>query len=148
MTKNIAYPIGVQLAKIIKLKRRYIDKEMKALALCRTQWQTLISLKFIGPCPQKDLLNYLDMDAPQLARILESLEKTNYVTRTPIKNNRRSLWVEMTPHAKKRFIPHIEKVLETENALLLKGLKLEEKKSLEKLLLILEKNMEIALHDQ
>lgn len=146
MMKNI--PIGTRLAKILKLKRRYIDHEMKDLELSRTQWQTLVSLKFIGPCPQKDLLNYLDMDAPQLARILETLEKRNYILRTPIKNNRRSLWVEMTPHAKKHFIPRIDNVLDNENLLLLKGLKPEEKKLLERLLFILEKNMEIALNDQ
>jgi len=148
MTNDITHTIGFQLAKILKLKRRYIDKEMKALELCRTQWQTLISLNILEPCSQKDLLKYLDIDAAHLARVLETLEKNNYILREPIKDNRRSLLVKMTPHAKKHFVPLMEKTLKTENALLLKGLTLADKKTLEKILPLLVKNMKAALNDQ
>jgi MarR family transcriptional regulator for hemolysin len=148
MAKDMAHSIGFKLAKVLKLKRRYIDIEMKALGLSRTQWQTLTSLNILGPCAQKDLLKNMDIDAAHLARVLESLEKSNYIIRTPIKNNRRSLLVQMTPQSQKRFVPLLEKTLTTENALLLKNISTADQKKLKALLEVFITNMEHALNDQ
>jgi len=61
--------IGFQLAKILKLKRRFIDIEMKELGLSRTGWQVLFWLTILAPCSQKELLKNLDIDAGHLARV-------------------------------------------------------------------------------
>jgi DNA-binding MarR family transcriptional regulator len=114
--------VGFKLSKVLKLKRRYIDIQMRELGLSRTQWQALLGVKILGPCSQKELLTHLDIDAAHLARLLEELEINEYVVRSRAKEDRRSLLVQLTPHSKQKIIPKIEKALNQENTVLLKGL--------------------------
>ncbi len=139
------YSVGFRIARIMWLKRRFIDIEMKPLDMTRMQWQTLHWLNMISPCTQKQLLNYMDIDGGQLARTLDEFEKNNIITRKPLAEDRRCLLVELTNHAKKKLIPHLEKVFEKENDILLDGISSADKKKLTSLLEKIESNIDIAL---
>ena len=99
--------IGHQLAAIVGTKRRLLDAEMKSLKLCRTQWQVLCWLEYLGPCSQKILLQHMEVDAAHLARTLELCEQQGYITRKPMPNDRRSLFIELTPLSQNNLIPHL-----------------------------------------
>ena len=137
---------GFRLARIMWLKRRFIDIAMKPLNMTRTQWQTLHWINMISPCTQKQLLSYMDIDAGQLARTLDEFEKNNIITRKPLPEDRRCLVVELTPHAKKKFIPHLENVFEEENNILLSGISTTDKKKLIDLLEKIERNIDFELN--
>ncbi len=144
---NLAYSIGYQLAQILKCKRRLVDIEMKPLGLSRTQWQVLFYMSLLGPCSQKELLNRVDIDAAHLARVLEELEKNNYLVRTPLESDRRALFIDFTDHSRQQILPHIKAVMEKENARLLKGLTIADQKQLHQLLGKMQHNMESTLND-
>lgn len=148
MSHPIEDMVGFRLAKILKLKRRFVDAELKSLELSRTQWQVLLWLRILGSCTQKELLHNLDIDAAHLARILEEFEKKEFVVRSTSKEDRRSLIVQLTPYSQRKLIPKIEAALEKENTHLLKGLKADEKQTLKKILEILENNIKQALEIQ
>lgn len=133
--------IGIQLALILRLKRRRHDLQMKEIGLCRTQWQALCWLNHLGPCSQKTLLQHMDVDAAHLARTLDECERRGYLLRRPCKQDRRSLWVELTEEAKTKLIPHLVRVGEAEQARMLKGLTEAEKKSFQSLLDRIESNL-------
>jgi len=139
------YSVGFRLARILWLKRRFIDIAMKPLDMTRTQWQTLHWLNMISPCSQKQLLNYMDIDGGQLARTLDEFEKTNIITRKPLTEDRRCLLVELTLHAKKKLIPHLEKVFEKENTILLEGISVPDRRILTNMLEKIESNIDSEL---
>ena len=139
--------IGHQLAKILNLKRKFIDSEMNKLGISRTSWQVLCWMNTLGSCSQKELLKNLDIDAGHLARVLESLEKDNYISRRQIEGNRRSLFVELTDFGKNHIMPHLKSTLIKESSILLAGLDQTEVSQLLKLLSQLEANMYLAVQE-
>lgn len=139
------YSVGSRLARIMWLKRRFIDIAMKPLNMSRTQWQTLHWLNMLTPCTQKQLLNYMDIDGGQLARTLDEFEKNNIITRKPLVEDRRCLLVELTSYAKKKLIPHLEKIFEKENTILLDNISISDKKILMRLLEKIESNIDNEL---
>lgn len=131
---------------IIKLVRRFIDSEMKVVGVTRTGWQVLFWLRRLNTCTQKELLQHMDIDAAQLARVLDDFEKKNYISRRTCKEDRRCLSIEMTDFCRKTLLPHVEKTIAKEEALLSKDFSEKEKATLKKLLEKLEKNLEEVNH--
>lgn len=134
--------IGFQMLKILKLTRKFIDVEMKELGISRTGWQVLFWMKILGSCSQKELLKNLDIDAGHLARVLEDFEQKDYIVRTPIEGNRRSLFIQMTKYGRKSLMPYVEATIEREGAILLNGINDKDKCRFIKLLNQLEANMQ------
>jgi MarR family multiple antibiotic resistance transcriptional regulator len=139
--------IGPQLAKVTNRLRRYLDNRMKIFELSRTQWQVLFTIHCMGACLQKDLLNNLDIDAAHLARVLEKLEDRKYIVREKLNQDRRAIFIKMTPLAIKQLVPNIVQIHADEHDLLLKGLNTSEIKQLGLLLKKLENNMNVALEN-
>jgi DNA-binding MarR family transcriptional regulator len=104
-------------------------------------------LNILGSCSQKELLKNLDIDAGHLARVLEDFEKKEYIVRSPIEGNRRSLFIQLTNYGKTSLMPHIQHTIDKESSILLNGINDKDQKLLIKLLNQLEMNMEIALTD-
>ena len=84
----------------------------------------------------------MDIDAAQLARILDDLEKKNYIVRSQQQGDRRCLVIDMTQHCQNNIMPHVERTIAKENAVLSKGLSSTEMTKLQQLLAKLEKNLE------
>ncbi len=148
MSKSVENSIGLKLVKVVKLKRHFIDIEIKELGLSRTQWQVLFWLQILGSCTQKELLANLDIDAGHLARVLEEFEKNKYITRSPSKEDRRSLFIQITPYTEQKLLPKIEKAIHQEDTVLLKGLKADERNQLKNLLNKLEENLKKVLEKE
>ena len=49
-----------------------------------------------GPCPQKQLADYFEVDSAAVSRMLDSLEKGGFITRRLSAHSRRSNLVELT----------------------------------------------------
>jgi DNA-binding MarR family transcriptional regulator len=142
---NIRESLGFKLVKILKLKRCLTDLKMKKFGLSRTQWRVLLWMKILGPCSQKELLTNLEIDPGHLARVLDEFEKNKYIVRTPLKSDRRALHIETTKLCHQKLMPHLQKTLEEENAILIDGLTVNEKNALLSTLEKIEKNMEKIL---
>lgn len=142
---NYQILVGPQIAKLTNRLRRYIDNEMKAYDLSRTQWQVMCILRNTGPCSQQDLLGNLDIDAAHLTRVLDKLENKNYIIRERLSQDRRSLFIKMTPLATEQLLPHLIQVNKQEHEILLEGLTNCETQQLIKLLKKLENNINKAL---
>lgn len=130
-----------QMIKIVKLIRQFIDSEMQGVGVTRTGWQVLFWLRRLNSCTQKELLQHMDIDAAQLARVLDDFEKKNYIVRHSCQKDRRCLVIEMTDLCRKRLMPHVEKTIAKEEALLSKDFSEKEKATLKTLLKKLEKNL-------
>lgn len=131
-----------QLVKILKLKRQFIDHELKNLQLSRTQWQVLLSQNALGPCSQKELLNQLDIDAAHLTRVLASLEEKQLIERTTVCGDKRALSIHLTDYCKTHIITQIEKTLHKQHEVLFAGISHTEKHQLMRLLDQLTTNLE------
>lgn len=145
---DISLCLGSKIAKILRLKRRFIDDKVKPLGLTRTQWQTLFWMNELGPCTQKDLLQQLDIDKGHLARVLEDFEKNHIITRSPTEADRRILSVKLTAKGYKRYIPPLQKILEEENIILTTGFSHKEENLLRELLDKMQKNLEKFNNDE
>lgn len=143
---DITEAVGFQIAKILKLKRRFIDTQMKPFGLSRTEWQVMFCLSHLGTCSQKDLLRTLDIDGGHLARTLEQLEEKKYIKRVPLKNDRRCLSIEVTEYCQKNLMSHIKSIHEKEEQTLLNGISVEDKPYLMQMLHKLENNLELELN--
>lgn len=130
------------LSKIVRLNRYAIDIEMRKLELSRTQWQTLIHLSRLGACSQKVLLNQIDIDPGHLTRVLEQLEKDNYILRIRSKQDKRCLLINLTDYSKEYLIPKMQKIVEKSDSILLKDFNKSQKESIIALLKKIETNIE------
>jgi hypothetical protein len=63
----------------------------------------------------------------------------------PMPDDRRALSIQLTTFSKEKVMPHLEATLAKENAILLKGLSINDKKNLGKLLEKLTNNMNLIL---
>ncbi len=138
---TLADTIAYQLVHIIRLKRKLIDKDLKALDLTRMGWQTLCHLSRLSPCTQKVLLENMDCDPGQLSRVLDCLEQKNHIQRQRDKSDKRSLLIQLTPKAHKEVLIHVEQSIDKQSQSMLRGLESKEVGELIRLLHKLEENL-------
>jgi DNA-binding MarR family transcriptional regulator len=92
----------LSIVKIINIKRRYIDSIFKPLGLSRIQWQILGHIYYgKEPMTQKELNKLVEVDAGFVARVLDKLEKANYIKRTISKSDRRQRDIFLTAKGKR-----------------------------------------------
>lgn len=137
--------IGLQLSRIVRLKRQIVDIHIKDTGLSQTQWRVLFWIDKLDNCTQKELLKHLEIDAGHLARLLEKLEEKKYITRSQLSGDRRCLSIQMTEYAKQNLIPCIHEGITKEESILLKNIDEEDQKLLESLLSQLENNLLTAI---
>ncbi|GAE28474.1 transcriptional regulator [Halalkalibacter wakoensis JCM 9140] len=93
---------------------------------------------------QHQLVNKLDKDKTNIARMSSSLEKKGFITRSNCSNDRRSVKLFLTPCGKKlgeEIIP----IAEAFNEVVCKGLSKEDLQHMEKLLDKMNKNVQELL---
>lgn len=56
-----------------------------------------------GPCPQKQLAGYFEVDSAAVSRMLDSLEKGGFITRRLSAHSRRSNLVELTEKGRQAY---------------------------------------------
>ncbi len=123
-----------KFAFLAKTNTYLIDRKMKQLNLSRTQWKTMVRFNFLPtPYTQQQLLKSIDIDRAHLTRTLDQLEQRNLLTRTRSPHDKRACHLSLTAEGKK-LLKQIEKILQNESNVLIKGLSKNEKPLLDKLI--------------
>ena len=77
-------------------QRNYLRPCLGQIGLGSGQPKLLTYLSVHGPCRQKELADYFDVDPANVSRMLDSLEKGGFVVRRAGPNDRRTGVVELT----------------------------------------------------
>lgn len=88
---------GHRLARLATLWRREIDHDLRQFNLTDATWRPLYYLRSLPPpVRQTDLARALSVEAPSLVRVLDVLEKQNFVSRDVDPEDRRSKLIGLT----------------------------------------------------
>jgi MarR family transcriptional regulator, transcriptional regulator for hemolysin len=97
-----------------------LNEALKPLGLYGSQWSVIFVLKTKGSLTQKELCEYLFVEAPPMTRTIQRLVKQGYVSQVPGKDKREKL-IQLTAVSFKMF-PEWEKAVLENNQSLLKHL--------------------------
>ncbi|WP_312469019.1 MarR family transcriptional regulator [Neobacillus sp.] len=95
-----------------------LNEALKPLGLYSAQWAVIFVLKKSGSLTQKELCDYLFVEAPPMTRTIQRLVKQGYVRQVPGKDKREK-HVQLTEEALKQY-PEWESVVNEVNQGLLK----------------------------
>ncbi|MFP5112847.1 MarR family winged helix-turn-helix transcriptional regulator [Bacillaceae bacterium C204] len=94
-----------------------LNEALKPLGLYGAQWSVIFVLKTKGSLTQKELCDYLFVEAPPMTRTIQRLVKQGYVRQVPGKDKREKL-IQLTDLALTMFPEWERTVLETNQSLL------------------------------
>lgn len=94
-----------------------LNEALKPLGLYGAQWSVIFVLKTKGSLTQKELCEYLFVEAPPMTRTIQRLVKQGYVRQVPGKDKREKL-IQLTDLALTMFPEWERTVLETNQSLL------------------------------
>lgn len=77
-------------------QRNHLRQNLAPLGLGAGQPKLLAYLASKGPCRQRDLAAYYEVDPAAVSRMLEALERNGFITRRPDQSSRRRDLVEIT----------------------------------------------------
>ncbi|MFB5197791.1 MarR family winged helix-turn-helix transcriptional regulator [Neobacillus sp. KR4-4] len=97
-----------------------LNESLKPLGLYGSQWSVIFVLQTKGSLTQKELCDYLFVEAPPMTRTIQRLVKQGYVRQVPGKDKREKL-VQLTDAALTLY-PEWEKAVIENNQSLLKHL--------------------------
>jgi MarR family transcriptional regulator, transcriptional regulator for hemolysin len=95
-----------------------LNDVLKPMGLYSSQWAVIFVLKTKGSLTQKELCEYLFVEAPPMTRTIQRLVKQGYVRQVPGKDKREK-YIQLTDEALKEF-PKWEHAVTELNKLLLK----------------------------
>src|SRR6478735_8211255 len=79
-----------------------LNEALKPLGLYGSQWSVIFVLKTKGSLTQKELCEYLFVEAPPMTRTIQRLVKQGYVRQVPGKDKREK-YIQLTEEAVKEF---------------------------------------------
>jgi MarR family transcriptional regulator, transcriptional regulator for hemolysin len=94
-----------------------LNEALKPLGLYGSQWSVIFVLKTKGSLTQKELCDYLFVEAPPMTRTIQRLVKQGYVRQVPGKDKREKL-IQLTDLTLKMFPEWERTVMETNQSLL------------------------------
>ncbi|MBT2699480.1 MULTISPECIES: MarR family winged helix-turn-helix transcriptional regulator [Bacillaceae] len=94
-----------------------LNEALKPLGLYGSQWSVIFVLKTKGSLSQKELCDYLFVEAPPMTRTIQRLVKQGYVRQVPGKDKREKL-IQLTDVALKMFPEWERRVFETNQSIL------------------------------
>jgi DNA-binding MarR family transcriptional regulator len=94
-----------------------LNEALKPLGLYGSQWSVIFVLKSKGSLTQKELCEYLFVEAPPMTRTIQRLVKQGYVLQVPGKDKREKL-IQLTDVALKMFPKWEKTVIETNQSLM------------------------------
>ncbi|NEB80691.1 MarR family transcriptional regulator [Streptomyces sp. SID14478] len=89
-------PVSLALARVARLHRTAAGRHLRALGLYPGQELLLMHLWDQGPVRQSELIKALELDPSTVTKMLQRLEQTGHVTRSPDPRDRRAVLVEAT----------------------------------------------------
>ena len=87
----------ILLFRAFHARRNYLGPSLKELGFGSGQPKLVNYLDRHGPCTQRELAEFYEVDPEAVSRMLSALEKRGYVTRRADGANRRRDLVEVTP---------------------------------------------------
>lgn len=133
--------IGFNTVRTSKKISRYLNLNLKSYQITTEQWSVLKRLYEKNQVNQKDLSERADKDQATLTKILDLLEKKQYISRTPNPEDRRSYLIDLTPQGARlveQLTPFVETLFEKVTA----GLSSEQLNMYLEVLLKLHSNLE------
>ena len=97
-----------------------LNEALKPLGIYGSQWSVIFVLKTKGSLTQKELCDYLFVEAPPMTRTIQRLVKQGYVRQVPGKDKREKI-IQLTDKALTEY-PKWEKTVFETNEFLLKDL--------------------------
>lgn len=77
-------------------QRSYLRPQLDQIGLGAGQPKLLAYLDTHGPCTQRELADYFEIDPAAVSRMTDSLERGGFITRTSCESNRRCGMVGLT----------------------------------------------------
>lgn len=99
-------------------ERNHLRPYLGKIGLEIGQPKLLAYLDTNGPCKQSQLAEYFDVDSAAISRMLDSLEKGDYITRQPSEQSRRCNLVNLTAKGQKALQAWRSYCQETEDIML------------------------------
>ncbi|WP_078548736.1 MarR family winged helix-turn-helix transcriptional regulator [Litchfieldia alkalitelluris] len=81
---------------------KHLNAALEPFGLFSAQWSVLYVLKTKGTLTQKQLCEYLSVEAPPMTRTIQRLLKQGYIQQVQ-GNDRRSKFIQLTPKAEKEY---------------------------------------------
>lgn len=123
------YAVHTLLARTGHAEQNYLRPYLGVLGLSPGQPKVLRCLYTNGPCSQKALASYCEVDPSAICRMLDNLEKNGFLRRQPSKTDRRTGEVSLTDKGITAFETWENQCLLLEEQML-KGFSQEEKDNL------------------
>ncbi|EIM07261.1 putative HTH-type transcriptional regulator ywoH [Planococcus antarcticus DSM 14505] len=99
-----------------RLSIKEVNETLKEFKLYSSQWSILFCLKQFGSMTQKEIWQYLNVEAPTVTRTIVRLEESGWILRREGKDKRERI-VQLSLFAEQK-IPEIEnRILQTEERL-------------------------------
>ena len=134
------YAVHPLLARTGHAEQNYLRPYLGALGLSPGQPKILRCLYTNGPCSQKELAAYCEVDPSSVCRTLDSLEKNGFLIRRPSKTDRRTGEVSLTDKGTRAFETWESQCMLLEGRML-QGFSQEEKEKLADYLARIYRNM-------
>lgn len=140
MFKSYDEDIGMLTNKTSKKLVHHLNKQLKEFHLTTEQWLVLMNLSKQNGISQKFLAEISDKDQSTLTRILDIMERKNFIERHASENDRRSFVIHITKdglNVCKKVIPFLEEIFKD----ILHDISYEELNIYRKVLLQISKNI-------
>ncbi|MCQ4214544.1 MarR family winged helix-turn-helix transcriptional regulator [Streptomyces longispororuber] len=89
-------PVSLALARVARLHRTAAGRRLRGLGLYPGQEFVMMHLWDKGPVRQSELIKAVDLDPSTVTKMLQRLEQSGHVTRSPDPRDRRAVLVEAT----------------------------------------------------
>jgi MarR family transcriptional regulator, transcriptional regulator for hemolysin len=107
MSLSDQHRFAMQVAQLSRAWRAELDRRLVGLGLSQARWLVLLHLgRFAEPPTQRELAQSVGVEGPTLARLLDSLEAQELVSRQAVPEDRRAKKIVLSPQAR----PLIEKI--------------------------------------
>ena len=97
------YAIHTLLSRTFHVMQNYLRPHLGKLGLSPGQPKVLRCLNTLGPCSQRMLADYCEVDPAAICRMLDSLERDGFLERRPSKTDRRTGEVVLTEKGREAF---------------------------------------------
>lgn len=107
MSSADQHRFAMQVAQLSRAWRAELDRRLVGLGLSQARWLVLLHLARFDELPtQRELAQSVGVEGPTLARLLDSLEAQDLVSRQAVPEDRRAKKIALSPLAQ----PLIEKI--------------------------------------
>lgn len=99
-TGSLRERFGFALSRVARIWRRHLDQRLAPRGISYARWVTLVYLQRGGAgMQQRELADFMGIEAPTLVRTLDRLERLGLIERRPHPEDRRAKSVHLTAAA-------------------------------------------------